>query len=627
MAKPKPKTDIKEDRISESDLMFLKLALPRGIVSSSKHLQINECFRTFVVAYSYPSHIEDLLIARLQDLDGAVITLDITPTPKAAALANVSMSMQELRAREQNDQKDTEALQDSYDYADLQELHGVITRANEHIVSHTLRFLVTGDTEASLKENVKNVQDTLKIYGIESYVPENELLQEYRTSTLPADTVKKPLPLYSTLSRQFPFRFESHYDPKGTYFGATGSGGQVFLDPTLNDQAQQRLSYDLVLCGVKGSGKSATMKSMLQDILCCGHRAIILDEEGEFREMVKKLGGALISPFEKSGRINILDFPRNQYAPAEKEDKDDPAAMSAYAAGISRAETFFRQLVPSMSILESDALKSALHQLYRRFGIFESTEMDSISPEDMPCISDLLEEIQGVLSQALSENRRAIWESLESYVRSISAQEGFGSLFDCKSSINIRNESFVVVDLSLLSQMETRIYNAMLYAVLSLAWQEVYDNREYNKNVADQEQHRHLVIGITEAHRYLNTHNPAGLEFIEKLVRRARKYDAGLWFDSQRARDFMPAGISEGTEKIKTIFELVQYKAVLKQDEASIEVLAELFPQFTSSELATAVSFGPGQMLLSLGNGVKLRVQKHIPTEDLKYFGGGREHE
>jgi hypothetical protein len=625
MAKKKPKTDNQEERISENDLMFLKLALPRGIVRGSTHLRINECFRTYVVAFSYPSHIEDLLIARLQDLDGVIITLDITPTPKHAAMQNVSLSMQELRAREQNDQRDAEALQDSYDYSDLQELHGVISRANEHIISHTLRFLVTGDSEAQLKENVKNVQDALKIYGIESYVPENELLMEYKTSTLPADTVKKPLPLYSTLSRQFPFRYESHYDPRGTYFGQTGSGGQVFLDPTLNDQTQQRLSYDLVLCGVKGSGKSATMKSMLQDILCCGHRAIVLDEEGEFTAMVKKLGGALISPFDKTGRINILDFPRESFAPA---DGDESATMSAYASGISRVETFFRQLVPSMSILESDALKSVLHRLYCRFGVTENGSLADISADTMPCISDALEEIQVTLQDpTLTENRKMILENLESYVRSVSAQEGFGALFDCKSSIDIRKESFVVVDLSLLSQMEPRIYNAMLYSVLSLAWQEVYANREYNRRLTDNDPHRHLVIGITEAHRYLNTNNHAGLEFIEKLVRRARKYDAGLWFDSQRARDFMPTGVTEGTEKIKTIFELVQYKAVLKQDEASVEVLQELFPQFTASELASAVSFSPGQMLLSLGNGVKLRLQKHIPSEDLSYFGGGREHE
>lgn len=624
MAK-KNKTTDKEERISETDLMFLKLALPRDIVRASNHLKINECYRTYVVAYSYPSHIEDLMLARLQDLDGVIITLDLTPTPKQTALQNISNSMQELRAREINDQKDAEALQDSYDYSDLQELHGVITRANEHIISHTLRFLVTGQTENELKENVKNVRDTLKIYGIESYVPENELLMEYKTTTLPADTVKKPLPLYSTLSRQFPFRYESHYDPNGTYFGPTSSGGQVFLDPTLNDQSQQRLSYDLVLCGVKGSGKSATMKSMLQDIICCGHRAIVLDEEGEFTDMVKKLGGALVSPFDKSGRINILDFPRSQLTDL---DSDDPSAFSAYAAGISRVETFFKQLVPDMTILESDALKSVLHRLYHRFGITETSNLSAIPAEEMPSISDALEEIQQILLQSdLTDSRRETYENIESYVRSVSVQEGFGALFDCKSSIDISSAPFVVIDLSLLSQMEPRIYNAMLYAALSLSWQAVRENREYNRSLSEEDPRRHLVIAITEAHRYLNTNNPAGLEFIEKLVRRARKYDAGLWFDSQRARDFMPASNSESAEKIKTIFELVQYKAVLKLDSASVPVMQELFPQFTESELLSAISFRPGQMLLSLGNGVKLRVRKHIPEDDLKYFGGGRERE
>lgn len=622
MAK-KNKTTDKEDRISETDLMFLKLALPRDIVRASSHLKINECYRTYVVAYSYPSHIEDLMIARLQDLDGVIITLDLTPTPKQTALQNITNSMQELRAREINDQKDAEALQDSYDYSDLQELHGVITRANEHIISHTLRFLVTGQTEDELKENVKNVRDTLKIYGIESYVPENELLMEYKTTTLPADTVKKPLPLYSTLSRQFPFRYESHYDPNGTYFGPTVSGGQVFLDPTLKSDAEGRLSNDLVLCGVKGSGKSATIKSMLQDIICCGHRAIVLDEEGEFKDMVKKLGGVLVSPFDKSGRINILDFPRSNV----ESDPDDPASLSVYAAGISRVETFFKQLVPNMTILESDALKSALHRLYGRFGVTEQN-LSEIEASAMPSISDLLSEIQDILStKEMTESRREIYENLESYVRSVSAQEGYGSLFDCKSSLDISNTPFVVIDFSLLSQMEPRLYNAMLYAALSYTWQSIYDNGIYNRQLEKGVLKRYLMVAITEAHRYLNTNNSAGLDFIEKLVRRARKYESGIWFDSQRARDFMPTFGSNETEKIKTIFELVQYKAVLKQDGASIPAMKELFPQFTESELQSATTFHPGQMLLSLGNGVKLRVRKHIPEDDLKYFGGGRERE
>lgn len=613
-----------KEELTQNDLMFLKLALPRGIIKESKYLKINEAFRTYVVAYNYPSYIEDLMIARLQDLDGVIITLDLTPVPKTEAMNNLSTSLQELRSREMNDQKDSEKMNDLSDYQDLQTLFGVVSRANEQIISHTLRFLVTGATEDELKDNVKNAREQLKTYGIETYIPENELISEYRAATLPADTVKKSVPLYSTLARQFPFRYESHYDHTGTYFGPTASGGQVFLDPTLNDQPQQRLSYDLVLCGVKGSGKSATIKSMLQDLIACGHRAIVLDVEGEFAGMVRKLGGALISPYDASGRVNILDFPRSQ----PTDDPDDISSMSTYAAGISRIESFFRQLVTDMTVLESDALKSVLHRLYKRFGVFESQDLAGIRAEDMPTISDLLVEIQDILGEpSLSKNRREILENIESYVRSVSRSEALGPLFDCTSTIDINSEPFVVVDLSALSQMEARLYNAMLFSILSMSWQAVYDNREFNKTKPADEPRRHLVIAITEAHRYLNTSNPAGLEFIEKLVRRARKYDAGLWFDSQRARDFMPSSNSELAEKIKTIFELVQYKAVLKQDGASLPVLAELFPQFTTSELQSATSFGPGQMLLSLGNGVKLRVKKHIPPEDLKYFGGGQEKE
>mgnify|MGYP001563801529 FL=1 len=47
---------------------------------------------------------------------------------------------------------------------------------------------------------------------------------------------------------------------------------------------------------------------------------------------------------------------------------------------------------------------------------------------------------------------------------------------------------------------------------------------------------------MDEAHRFINAKNPQALDFIEKLVRRTRKYEAALWFASHNILDFIPKG-------------------------------------------------------------------------------------
>lgn len=635
-SKEKPVQEI----MSEEDLMFLKLALPRNVIRDSWNLRVNEVYRTFVVAYEYPNYIEDLLYARLCDMPGVTITIDLTPVERTKARKNISDSMDELSTRQGIAQSEADYNENYYEYEDLRDLHKTITRANEHIISHTLRFLVTASSQEELKEKVKDVREQLEQQGIKSYVPVNEMLSEYKNLVSPSDTVKQDLPVYSTLARQFPFHHEAHADPHGTYFGYTNSGGLVFFDPTIKQGT--RSSYDLFLSGMKGSGKTATLKSMGQDLVACGHRMFILDVEGEYDGLVKNLNGRVVSPFREDGRINILELP-------PVADEEETNYMSVFAVGISRVETFFYQYVPELTVKEAVELKTCLLITYQRFGITENTDLRALKHNQWPTMSDLLATIRDQLyvkidnnnanntmretRPSLSENKKTVLENIETYVRALSKEDITGQLFDTHTTIDVANENLVVVDLTLLSDMESRTYNAVVYMTLSMIWQEYQTNRAYNRAGRNSDNseffERFIFTCISEAHRFVNTSNPKGLDFVEKVVRRARKYWGGIWFDSQNPRDLMPesSGGERGVEleQMKAIFQLVQYKAILQQDPSSIAVLKELFPVFTESELLTTASFVPGQMLLFIGNGVKLRCHKYIPDEDLKAFQGGRE--
>jgi len=86
---------------------------------------------------------------------------------------------------------------------------------------------------------------------------------------------------------------------------------------------------------------------------------------------------------------------------------------------------------------------------------------------------------------SLTENKKTLLENLESYVASISTEGVYGSLFYTYSTIYIDKEDFVVFDLSQLSEMHERTYNAVFYNVLSIAWQQLPMNRMHNAHMAN----------------------------------------------------------------------------------------------------------------------------------------------
>lgn len=208
-------------------------------------------------------------------------------------------------------------------------------------------------------------------------------------------------------------------------------------------------------------------------------------------------------------------------------------------------------------------------------------------------------------SEKISERRKERLEQLEVYLKDLS--EGiYSGMFNGYSNIDIANEQFVIFDVKDIAEMGDRVYNAQLFNILSLMWNEICNNRVQNSKITKEIDRHYVAALIDEAHRFINAKNTLALDFIEKLVRRARKYDAGLWFASQSILDFMPNNTQvENADKIVTIFSLVQYKM---------------------SELQQTALFAPGETLLSLGGGKqKIRFLRFIPKADLQVFGGGRE--
>lgn len=624
-------------KITADDLDFLRNVLPHGLTKSSLYYQTGGRVHTSLLVFQFPAYLDDLVFAKLFSKLDAVVMLDVSKKERIEQFDEISRSLDELQARGSLNQKAGETLNDQYELQDMVQLHGDLQRGDEHIVTMTLRFFVSAENEAELSRKVKEIQTELNLYNIQTCIPENEMLSEYNALQASADSVAQSVPVYQTFARQYPFYYQSHKDPHGIFFGLTSTGGLVVLDSFLSNS--ERKSFDMLFTGNKGAGKSATLKSMMQDMVALGHMVMALDVEGELSELAAKLGGVVITPSNPNARMNPLQL-RTMFSKRFDTDKEitdeeaDESRRANFVAELSRVQSFFYQYVPSLSDTEADEFMGLLEKTYERFGIDGNSRLELLKPADFPIFSDVLSVLRGILYRdykadsaayrnGLTETRIRTLERLESALKPL-AEGAYSILFNGHSTLNIDQESFVVFDISAIGEMGDRVYNAYLYNVLGLMWSEIYKNRLRNARITNEDDRRYCVAVIDESHKILNARNTQGLEFIEKLVRRARKYDAALWFASQSPRDFAPEGVGGDLEKVKNIFGMVQYKCLLQQDESNADLLTRLFPQFTETEIQSTANFEKGDMILSLGGGRKIRCKRYIPPEDFAYFGGGR---
>lgn len=619
-------------RLTEEDLSFIRQVLPLNLHFNPAYYRTDSKYVTFLTAFAFPSYLSDLTFAGLFKMDDVVVTLDVTPLAKSEVRKDLASSLDELQSRHIIERSNAEAMNNAYEFHDLQGLLADVERGNEQVVSTTLRFMITATSYDSLCQKVKKVKDRLDFYGIETKILQNELHSEYRSLQMPSDVSMQPLPLYGTFARQYMFYYQNHVDPRGLYFGYTITGGQVVLDTFR--ETNTRKSFDIILVGVKGSGKSAALKAMAQDVVSLGHKVITMDVDGEMRGLAEKLGGKVITLGNRSGeRINALELKQQAL-----ETDTDAGDVSNFAAEIARIESFLYQYAPEITNLEAEELKDILLETYKSKGIDENTDITLLQPQDYPIFSDVLLHLRKRLYSRydsadsftfhpyLTERKRALLENLEVYIKAF-AEGIYAPMFNGHSTLSLSDEDFVVFDVKNLTQMGDRICNAQLFNIMSWMWNEVCKNRARNRFTFDERDRRYVACLIDEAHRFISAKNPQGVDFIEKLVRRSRKYDAGLWFASQNTTDFMPQNAGALEEKIKTIFALVQYKMILCHDSSALPTLGKLFPEFTDGELAATNTFGKGEMLLSLGGKQKLHCFRFIPKEYFAYFHGGRENE
>lgn len=605
--------------------------LPSKVVKHQGYSEIDGKYVTSIIVNDYPATLRELELTDLfQNLNNVTITIDVSTKDRSVVRKELANSLKELESRFLINRSEDEDADTQIELEKLRAIRDSISIGNESMMYITLRIIVSESSLKELNDKVDTINKILDNEGMSAFVPINEMRDELVSMLRSSNIVSTPFPLQDTFKHQYPFYYQEHIDGHAGIFGYTGTKGIVAIDFFKKDSYRQ--SYDMMFMGLKGSGKSVTLKSLARDFVSLGNKIMILDVEGEYHDLAKVFNGQVIK-LDKNSTINVFQMRKTIDSSKEEEAAGNE---TNFTAEISRIMTFFHQYIPNIEVVEAQLLNDLIYKTFIDMHITPKTNVLELSPQDFPVCSDVLKKLRSILyingkngavNKELSERYRNAYENLEAYLKPI-AEGTYSTMFNGFTNVNIDESNMIVFDVKSISEFENNIYNAQLFNILSIMWSETCLNVEYNNRINNPNDRRFVVSLIDEAHRFINANSYHVTNFISQLLRRSRKYDAGLWFASQSVSDFNPSANSEAAELVRSIFSLVQYKIILKQSIETIKDLTVSFPQFTQSELASTASFSPGEMLISLGAGrQKLHCLRKVDEATLLYIGSSRDRE
>jgi len=353
-----------------------------------------------------------------------------------------------------------------------------------------LRWVAVASSHPRAEAERQRLAERLATFGFRSRVPRFEVAQ----ALAPLDEAGggRPSGYWQTLTTDglaalYPFGDETVVEPGGVLVGlALSDASPVFLD------RWSHASYSWGMFGTTGAGKSfATALTLLRSRwMRPGVELTVLDPLGEYSSLVRALGGSVVRLHEPGdGRLNPLDPVTTAGDLREKA---------------SRVATMLRALWPSLKDEEAASLDAAVSHLYAR-------------PGTEPTFSRLAEEVAA--SGPLGGRLGTLLEVFRT-----------GSLRSVDGPTTVvANAPVVSIDLSGVPEEQLPFH---LTYVLDWAYHRL-----------SQRPGPKLLL-LDEAH--LLARHDGTTEFLDRVVRHLRHFEAGLLLVSQNPDDFLarPSGRS-----------------------------------------------------------------------------------
>lgn len=640
--------------VSDYDLDLLAQIQPKGGVNFKNdfYVRTGTGYESCITIYETPTDVEDFWLGQLMTMDNTIVSMDMKTKTREEVKNDLKTGMTEYLDRMNNDRDIVSRNESQEAYYELDDLLRNIRNGGESIKEVVLRMFVSGRTKDEVDDKINEILIFLNSRDFKGTVYLNEQKFENLSLTMSLSQqdailprIKKDIPS-QTIATGVPFHSVSLNDPRGVYFGVSDTGGNIILD--LFHKDNRRNSYDGVLVGTKGAGKSHTLKKIVLEEAIQGNRVRTIDSTGEFVHLVDVLGGKTISLDGTDGMINPLEV--NAVAVKEKTDDlgqniqevDEATSFNQHKAKLS---TFYGLMNPDASEKDKQLFRIIIDEFYRYKGLWSTdpnkqTNITNLKSNEYPTFSELLayireylykDDTNSVVKENISEERVQQYQAIELTLLDIISSNG--RMFDGHTTIeNFKETQIINFSIRQLNSMGDEVKKSQLFNVMNLLFDEmVYFGspqfQAYNRRELELEDAVRYRLIFDEAHNLISANETDApvVDKCEKFIREDRKYFAGFIFASQDIKDFIPEDSQQkNIAKVKTLFSQTTYRFIMRQDTSNVEKLGSIFSQeLSDSELSVIPQLGTGEAILNIAGlrNVKFKIETTEEENDL--FGGG----
>ena len=538
--KRKKKAALKPEAVPPKD--FLDMIAPAAVKFNTDSYILGGAYHCTLALRGYPTSTEELALLRhLGEKSGVTLriyTRQVTPAEENAILHNATNKSRMERGNT-NDMKQSITAE-----ANLQDVAALITtmHRNREPLVHCAVFI---ELSARDSDSLRTLRDDVTAELTRSKLNADRVLLRQREGFLASNPAgsnvfgslyERVLPA-SSVANLFPFNYSGKNDPNGFYVGRDRYGSNIIVD--LDRRAEDKTTASVLILGNSGQGKSYLLKLLLCNILESGKSALCLDPEHELIDLCANLGGCFADLMSGQYIINPLE-PKLW----DTDGEDDPEAPAAFrqrtrlSQHISFLKDFFRAY-KDFSDRHIDTIELMLERLYKKWGLNNHTDFQSMRPDDFPILSDLYDVIEDAYQHYdREENPLYPRELLQEVLLGLHSMcRGAESKF-FNGHTNITSSRFLVFGVKGLLQASRNVKDAMLFNVLSYLSDKLLTEGN-------------TVATLDELYIWLS--NVTTIEYIRNTLKRVRKKESALILASQNLEDFDVDGIRELTRPLFAI--------------------------------------------------------------------------
>lgn len=552
--------NLKSFELGETELtsllskFFSDKLLPKKIINSVDHIEIDGIFHRIIYAYGYPRMVESGFLDKLVSCSGNFdLSLHIEPCSVENTLIMLNKELQKQRADLYAAQIKNQ-LNPSLEikYADTHRILEELQKGTERLFNISLYIDCKANSLNNLNLLTRKIESELNSLLIIPRQANFRMIQGFK-SCMPfaKDKLKiKRNITTSALSAFFPFTSSFFkFDETGVWLGSNKNGIPIIRDIF-------KLSNANGIClATSGSGKSYMAKLLISRYLLNGVKVLVIDPQGEYARLVDKFEGQRIDlSADSDNMINPLDLMGHEYNEKRLALMD---LMPVMIGDLSEPQKAF--------------LDMAITRAYDAKGI---NKEPSTWGELPPILGDLVNILLRMEKGATSLEKtsiRSLINRLNMYVN------GVFSFLNKQTSLDFDN-NFVCFDIG---NLPKQVKPAIMFLVLDYIYTKMRRSLD-----------RKLLV-IDEAWSLLSRTEDAS--YILEIVKTCRKFNLGLFLINQEVENMLDSQAG------RSVLANTSYTLLLRQKPAMIKSVQNVF-HLSEAEKVLLLTARPGEGLLLMEN-------------------------